>query len=114
MGLLNDEPDPVSLAQREHNLTLPHVFPLGSLVEINDTIPHMKGVRLYVICHERYIMDNVPTYRLSAHSQTAQDVYLDSLRDHLSGSGETFSSVRNRTVLTLEGSFLTLIQLPGT
>jgi len=50
---------------KENNILLKHNIPIGTLVEISESMRDMEGVRLFVVMHTRDC-DGTPLYSLCA------------------------------------------------
>lgn len=111
MGLFGEKPNQELVAKRKENLNLYHTIRLGSLVEINASVPLMAGARLFVIRQDRN-SENEPEYCLSANSRVAQAVYIRALRNEMAASQAIIRSVDRRTAVRLTGEHLTVIKPP--
>ena len=76
------------LTQREHNQSLLHSIPLGSLVEIDLNYSNKHGLRLFV-CEQNRDCDGEPLYSLTSDIEDlfpikqTEDDRLNALRDLL-------------------------------
>lgn len=103
MNIAYDLPDADGVTDKQRNLELSHLIPLGTLVEVNASCCEEHGCRLFVVSHDRDC-DGTPLYGLSFNPK-AYEEYEELMLERTNYNGlEMMTALISNSINRAQGS----------